>query len=213
MQLLKFDNYDSYVHSQHQADRWKSKRVGFSPKEMESIVRRYRTLYDSDPQSILCHGVRYGQELDEFRRLCPNAAVHGTDLFRRNRDDITEWDFHQPNDAWLGQYNIVYSNSLDHAYDPGLCIKVWLEQLQSRGLLCVQWNSWDISTRGGDCFGGHLHEWIQLIDEISPVECLLWIGGRAAITIIVTRTCGSDPIQPISRVSLEWSVGSSAVAE
>ena len=31
----------------------------------------------------------------------------------------------------------MYSNSLDHSYDPMKCLRTWIDQLNADGLLCI----------------------------------------------------------------------------
>jgi len=113
-----------------------------------------------------------------FQRCFPEAKVIGTDLFPRHGKasywqhevEIVKHDFMQQRSDWVGHWDVVYSNSLDHAYDPSKCITTWLDQLTAQGRLFVQWTWAHRSVTGGDCFGASLDEYIALFMQHGYVE-------------------------------------------
>ena len=42
-------------------------------------------------------------------------------------------DFHEQKKEWVDHFDILYSNSFDHSYDPWKCIKTWGDQLKQGG--------------------------------------------------------------------------------
>ena len=41
-------------------------------------------------------------------------------------------------EEWVGKWNMIYSNSFDHSYDPEKCLRTWTDQLTEDGILCVE---------------------------------------------------------------------------
>lgn len=119
---------------------------------------------------------------EEFAR----AKIVGTDIISRDKKDIIEHDFHEQNRRWVGRFNMVYSNSLDHAYDPEKALRCWFEQLSDNGYLFVQWTRWHIGIRGGDCFGASLHEYILMMNSIGVVVDVMW-HYKTVFTIVGRR--------------------------
>jgi len=49
-----------------------------------------------------------------------------------------QWDFNIPKDEWVGKFDIVYSNSFDHSFNPYGTLDVWINQLSPNGILYVE---------------------------------------------------------------------------
>ena len=83
-------------------------------------------------QSILCHGVRRGKELKYFSQAGIKEVV-GTDLYvPLGADDrIVECNMNAPQDAFDSRFDVVYSNSIDHAQNPCETLRVWASQLNN----------------------------------------------------------------------------------
>ncbi len=92
--------------------------------------------------SVLCHGTRNAREQEYFKNLLPFAEIIGTEIsYTAAEFPMTEQhDFHEPQDKWLNKFDIVYSNSFDHSYDPEKCINTWKDQLSSNGSLYIGCN-------------------------------------------------------------------------
>ena len=137
MKLYKYKDYDEYVRIQTEANRRKIKGVWVR----ESDLKKLSGLIDV-PSTILCHGTRNGRELEIFQELYPEAEVLGTEI----SDTATQFpntvqhDFHDVNQKWIGKYDLVYSNSFDHAYDPKKAISAWRDQLSYNGKLVIEWS-------------------------------------------------------------------------
>ena len=108
-----------------------------SCREIVSVIDDLQYSYES----LLCHGVRNGAELDYFREFGVSQVL-GTDLFvpatEITRKDIVEHDFGEVNPAWLGKFDCVYSNSFDHARNPVETIKMWTNQVKPTGCVLLE---------------------------------------------------------------------------
>jgi len=135
----------------------------------------------------ICHGARDGLEVQEFQRVFPAAVFLGTDLFpysgKTERDEqfkkehpVKEWDFSKVSEEWVGKFDLVYSNSLDHARDPVQAMNTWMDQLNQGGCLFVTWSNSDATVRRGDCFGASLYEYIVLANQIGVLHDLLYVN-------------------------------------
>ncbi len=87
----------------------------------------------------LCHGVRRGKVQAWFRKKPGNANVIGTDISQTATqfENTVRWDFHDENPDWEAKADFVYSNSWDHAYDPGKAFHAWAKCLKHSGWLLI----------------------------------------------------------------------------
>lgn len=195
MKILTFQSDKDYIAAQKRTAK-RFRRNGktvmktkpfYDPKEGEAIAMSnqiYRGTFHQatgewdHPNNILCHGSRCGAEVEDLAgRFClsPYVDVIGTDLFPRE-ERLTKFDFRRQNDNWVGKFDIVYSNSLDHTNEPDTTIKVWLDQLSPWGCLVLCWTPWHAKVRSGDCFGATLDElwdWVSEHGQVTKVKRVL----------------------------------------
>ena len=137
----------------------------------------------------MCHGVRDGMEVQEFRRVFPTAIFTGTDMFPhsgklgkdedfRKKNPVKKWDFSQVLEEWVGAFDLVYTNSLDHARDPVQTLVVWLEQLKQDGYLFISWSSTNREAHGGDCFASSLYEQMEMVNHVGVLYDLLYVNAN-----------------------------------
>src|SRR5262249_44726855 len=110
----------------------------------------------------VCHGVRNGWEVRKFRELL-GINVLGTEISDTAKHylGVIQWDFHRVKKEWLQNVDFIYSNALDHSYDPSFCLHQWMKCLKPTGRCFIQWTVFhsegDID--GADCFGASFHEY------------------------------------------------------
>jgi SAM-dependent methyltransferase len=182
--IRHFDSYDSYVRMQAITDRKKSARTSIRLDDVRNIKSRLE-LMGIGAQSIVCHGARNGEEVDWFSEVFECEAV-GTDLLSRSHPGVVKWDFHDRKDEWIGRFDLVYSNSLDHSHDPPLAVGTWAEQLRPGGVLCVQWSQDHVRAVMGDCFGAQFHEYIWLLETAGRVIDVIY-HRKTVVTIVARR--------------------------
>jgi len=179
---IEFPSQEAYVHAQLKTVRRRSGNVFFSDREVARAAAWLRSA-GARVRSGICHGARNGLEVAEFSTHFPRAAWVGTDLFPHSGKsaayspkgvEVVKHDFSERKPEWVGVWDVVYSNSLDHARDPKAALSVWLEQLSPDGACFVQWTAADLTVGGGDCFGGTLWEWVGLANSVGFVEDLLY---------------------------------------
>ncbi len=91
------------------------------------------------PEFGICHGTRRGEEQAWFREYL-GCEVIGTEISDSAKDfpHTVQWDFHEENPEWLNRADFVYSNSLDHSYDPEGCLSTWINSLRVGGLCILE---------------------------------------------------------------------------
>ena len=107
----------------------------------------------------------------------------GTEITKELCDGqkIIHADFSVPQSAWIGKFDMIYTNSLDHARYPWKTIKVWVSSLSETGRLYVEWTRWhswlgkkDTSSIA-DCFAATDWEYLGLFQQAAKVEDVITI--------------------------------------
>jgi hypothetical protein len=135
MKIFEYKDYDEYKQIQTDANKLKLNRIWVSNFSLIEIQKRAGSIINS----ILCHGTRNGAEQTLFKKKYPNAKIIGTEISdTASQFPMTvQWDFMEPKEEWINQFEIVYSNSLDHSIDPLKTITTWVEQLSPIGHLYI----------------------------------------------------------------------------
>ena len=139
-------------------------------------------VFSSNKLLGICHGARNGLEADEFVKHFPESTIIGTDLFPfsgRSREykvksKMIKHDFSNKVRRWIGKFDFVFSNSLDHARDPIKTLNVWIRQLNSNGHLFVHWTANHTRSGRGGCFGADLYDYIELMNSVGELVDLLY---------------------------------------
>lgn len=178
MQVYKYKNYAAYCKSQIITANKKKYNIWAHPVEIQYLSEYIKHAIPGLKQGI-CHGVRTGWEVNEFRKKL-QADIIGTEISTVAKfDHVIEWDFHQIKSEWLGQIDFIYSNAFDHSYDPSYCLKQWLSCLTSNGMCIIQWSKRDETWfNAADCFAASLEEYKTLLAEHSHIKDILQFKGK-----------------------------------
>jgi len=192
-QYLKDDgsfDYDRYVSEQVAANAKKLRWQWVHPNTIDAICRCLVS-YIPSPQFGLCHGTRRGVEQELFKQHFPDCVVLGTEIAPTSErfSDTIQWDFHDVKDEWINRADFVYSNSLDHSYDPQVAVDSWMKELSKTGLCFVEW--WSSAQANAkatsvDCFIATVEECRKLLSEwgrlsdtpYSIVDVLTGVSSR-----------------------------------
>lgn len=122
----------------------------------------------------LCHGTRTGKEQEWFSEYL-GVKVIGTEISdtAENFANTIKWDFHDAKPEWINNVDFIYSNSLDHSYDPKKCIDTWVKCLKENGLLIIETGIKNTKATESDPFGIHF--------SLFPYNVLLWGEGKYAV--------------------------------
>jgi hypothetical protein len=175
----EFD-YVAYKRSQTEANHRKINLVWAREDDiawLASIIN-----HRGEPKFGLCHGTRRGVEQAWFSKRL-GCRVIGTEISdtATQLPSTVQWDFHNANPEWTGKANFVYSNALDHAYDPELALNTWMAQLNPLGVCVIEHSKWH-SPKGAsqtDPFGADL--------AIMPYLVLQWSRGKFSVREIHHR--------------------------
>ena len=62
--------------------------------------------------------------------------------------------------------SFIYSNSLDHSYDPEFCISQWYKCLINNGIIIIHWSpDHNYNTDSADCFNAKIEELEKLFSK------------------------------------------------
>ncbi len=137
MEIYKYKSYEEYVEAQTKANKRKIGHVWVRENVIKEIIKNY----SGTPSNIICHGTRNATEQKFFKESCEECNVIGTEISETAKDFpmTVQWDFHEVNNDWIGKFDIVYSNSFDHSYDPNKSISAWRDQLSEKGTMYIEW--------------------------------------------------------------------------
>lgn len=186
----RFD-YEAYRQAQTSKARRNVGDVWADPKTLD-VIADYAAARVGQARLALCHGVKSGMESDHLGRRLGCRAL-GTDIAPPpDAKDVVEWDFHERNEAWVGQASVIYTNALDHAYDPGKAMDAWVEQLAPDGLIFVEHTKLHgpEASSAADPFGAH--------PLIMPYLVLEWGRGRYCVRDILKPAHKKPHWKPLS---------------
>lgn len=128
-----YKDYKEYIKQQvvRAESKW-GRKPEFNEPFKKNLKHTLNKLNVGQPKSICCMGIRDGTELFVFKELFPQAEVVGTDITENIKTIKTEGkvkvylqDFNNLPQGWTDKFGLVYSNSLDHSYDPKNTLKEW----------------------------------------------------------------------------------------
>lgn len=194
MQQHKFRSNKAYVRAQRTITLRKfaeeNPRMFVLPETVNTIRRCYPS--QAGVFNGLCHGVRNGDELDLFQSAFSRHSLWiGTEIVKELCDDerILNMDFSEVRKGWIGSFDLIYSNSLDHARDPYRTVRAWLSCLAPEGKLYVEWTKWHdkLGRRGNraDCFAATFQEYDDLFSSAGRVADILSVPGDVVRRIFV----------------------------
>ena len=180
MELYPHSNYEWYVGVQQRLTgkktRYGTKSLSFVDKPMAENINNLIHSYVPEIKLMVCHGCRSGEEVHFFQELNPNAEVFGTDIYRKayhyDRNYFLWMDFdHVPCD-WLGRFDVVYSNCIDHSRNPLNTLLAWRSELKNDGICFVDfYYTKDKIITKEDCFQldpvNYLPEIHQIADDVN----------------------------------------------
>ena len=146
MYLHKYKDYEEYKNIQVIGNKQK---LSYSWVNLNNLYKIVEFILDINPKVSfgLCHGTRRGFEQkqikEEFSKRGKDVNVIGTEISdTANQFESTiEWDFHNVHPDWVNNVDFIYSNSLDHSYDPEMCLDRWMSCLNESGVCVLEWSS------------------------------------------------------------------------
>jgi SAM-dependent methyltransferase len=164
-----------YRREQELGNRAKIEQVWTSEDSL-LFISRWLQQRGFAPSFILCHGTRNGFEQRIFSNFF-RCEVIGTEISSTASSFpmTVQADFHEARPEWEHRADLVYSNSLDHAYDPVKALRAWAEAVRDGGVLVLEKAS-DSDPRGVsdlDPFGITLSNLVVFIMEaLGDIACV-----------------------------------------
>ncbi len=186
MKQNKFSTYEDYVDSQKVITRRKMQRRPkcFAAISVIKSIKDYHSKIGS-VKNGLCHGVRFGKEIDLLEREFHEGEWVGTEIVDELCDGkrILCMDFCDVPNKWIGNFDLIYSNSFDHVRYPRKVAKAWISCLSDIGRLYIEWSPWHEKLgrgRGkGDCFSANRDEYEALFKKFGILEHTIVLQQKA----------------------------------
>ena len=141
--LVQFGgDYETYRKVQVLANKAKIDWRSVSQEEIDFVCHTLKNA-GVDIRAVLCHGTRNGAEQSFFRNQLPDAEILGTEISETaSQFPMTiQWDFHEVKPEWRGHFDVIFSNSWDHTYDPHKLAPAWLACVAPNGALVLEWSN------------------------------------------------------------------------
>lgn len=170
-------DYERYRRAQTEGNRIKLEYV-WAREENIAFLSDYIKRTTGQPRFGICHGTRRGKEQEWFRKYL-GCEVIGTEISDTAEEfpHTLRWDFHEAKPEWIGAADFIYSNSLDHSYDPEKCLNVWMSCVRAGGLCIIEHSSGHEGSSELDPFGAGL--------PLMPYLILKWGQGRYGIRELI----------------------------
>ena len=130
------DEYEDYKERQIKIHNKKVKRR--RPRDEYDICFKHLEPYVKDGGKMICLGTRNEYEKDVFQELlgAKNITVYSQDIAELAKADYT-CDFNELSKHVPHDWDIVFSNCLDHAIDASAIIDEWLKVINKGGILVI----------------------------------------------------------------------------
>lgn len=178
-------DYEKYKEIQISGNRRKIEKVGVREENI-SFLAKYLTETIGSINFGLCHGTRQGKEQEWFTKYlkCEVIGTEISDTAGRFPNTI-QWDFHEIKAEWINAVDFIYSNSLDHSYDPQKCLKAWMSCLKKGGVCIIEHTSADERANELDPFGADI--------TIMPYLILTWGKGDFYVRELLDAPSKPEP--------------------
>jgi len=188
MKIWQYNSYQEYQDIQIETNIRKiHKKVGWERERNIKRLSLYLLKRMNNIKKGICHGTRRGLEIRWFRKYL-QADIIGTEISPNatNFQFTIEWDFHNVKPEWINNMDFIYSNSLDHSYDPYRCIDQWMSCLKPTGRCIIAWEPQEASE--ADPFGASYDELYSMITKKYQIkDTLLPKTARENKYFIVSR--------------------------
>jgi hypothetical protein len=186
--LHAFTSREEYAQIQIKTNQAKLNKVWVKDQQLETLAA-YITEHISRPTFGICHGARNGHEVNWLARNLKHPVI-GTDISPTANQfpNMRQWDFHEIVPEWTGRAAWIYTNSLDHSYDPAKALKAWADSLRPDGMIFLHWSpehNQDFGNGGADCFQASLKGYQDLVKEQMTLLHTIDIRGTNGHRIVV----------------------------
>ena len=176
-------DYDTYI--EWQKDRAISK-WGININTNMRRIKEFSEIWDlvkdnfNNDIKVICLGIKNGFDYLEFKKLFTN--VYGVDICNEVKqvgDNCYCCDFNFLPKEWGGKFDLVYSNSIDHAFNIKQTIKEWRRITKKGGYLMIMFSKVDFSSTDiysfeiNDVKKLFINDDVKIIKELENEFCAL----------------------------------------
>lgn len=185
-------DYETYRRIQIEGNRRKLDQIWVLEENIE-FLSAYLSRQLEDVKFGICHGTRRGREQEWFRKYL-GCEMIGTEISDSAGEfpHTIQWDFHQTKPEWIDAVDFIYSNSLDHSYDPESCFNAWMSCVRPGGL-CILEHSSKHDPSGVnelDPFGAHI--------AMMPYLITKWGQGRYGVRELLEAPVQDESVADLS---------------
>lgn len=165
-----YDNYKKIQIIRHNIKLYKKR----DKKEYEICFEQFKDLIKMNSKMI-CLGTRNNHERDVFSELSKNInlKVFSQDLAKKSNADFIG-DFNNLSDFVPSDWDIIYSNSLDHAINANKTFYEWLNVVKKGGIIVLGFNFGDDVISETDCNSFNknmLDKFMKSGDDFKLIKC------------------------------------------
>lgn len=195
--------YRQYRETQIKYNKRKIERIWADETTLTAIADDLQTA--GLGKTGICHGARNGFEVLWFRERLSGEVI-GTDISETATQFpyMHVWDFHEDNPDWEGQFEFVYTNSLDQAMNPARALEAWSRQIVPHGRIYIEHTMAHSASGAGemDPFGAHPMAMPYLffvwgrgayrLNDILEIDSKENNGLRAWVFVLIRHGIGID---------------------
>jgi len=182
-------DYATYRANQIAANHAKIDWV-WAVEENLHFVGAYIARVVEKPRFGICHGTRRGKE-QEWLSSDLGCEVIGTEISDTASQfaHTIRWDFHDVKPEWIDAVDFIYSNSFDHSYDPGKCLRAWMSCVRRGGVCVLEHTSYHgpDAANAVDPFGAEL--------TLMPYLIATWAEGQFGVREILKAPAKRNEVQ------------------
>lgn len=178
MQLYKYGNHEEYIESQREGiynHKSVKDNVNYEWVQRSEVTFLHNEVFKPhfesrgcSPKHGVCHGAKLGKENVWFQDVTKFEWI-GTDIVIETNEqmNLINWDFHEIKQGWERKFDVIYSNALDHSYDPEKALKRWFRCLNTNGICVIEHSDCDLRSDRTDPFGATFDEYKKLIEKCN----------------------------------------------
>lgn len=146
--LMQMCDLETYTFAQKCNSGAKCNNI-YTTEENIEIISKY-IINKINGRKAICHGVGLGYELTWFSMNLENLDIIGTDIakdviekksdYMKNKGIILNIDYNELLVEWIDAFDIIYTNSLNHTYDPQKTLDYWMSSLKDNGRCFIEMN-------------------------------------------------------------------------
>lgn len=176
MKIYNHVSHEEYKRAQTKTNKEKLKETFAEQREIEKLSDYIKSNI-KDLKFGICHGVRNGFEVKEFREHL-GIEIIGTEISdtANQFENVIQWDFHDVKDNWIDNVSFIYSNAFCYSRWPNRCLDKWMSCIKDDGFCIIQWTWHHGLGRKIDsahCFAASKEEYNKMFEQKYKVKDIL----------------------------------------